>query len=142
KQVFSSSCTLTFRSEDKYFASSEGSSIQQLNLQALGELGATAVDISQGLTKSRRYSPPQVTAGYEYVPLMNLVENARRIRSEVIEHLNAPAVAGQEGSGPSSEPSVADYPREHRPLHRARPRPGLRSQLRRNQFSHTGQDGQ
>jgi TldD protein len=37
--------------------------------------------------------PPQVTAGYEYVPLMNLMENASRIRSEVVEHLNAPAVA-------------------------------------------------
>jgi TldD protein len=91
-QVFSSLCALTFRSEDKYLASSEGSSIQQLNLQTLGEVSATAVDVRQGLSKSRRYAPPQVTAGYEYVPLMNLVENARRIRSEVLEHLRAPAV--------------------------------------------------
>jgi TldD protein len=35
KQVFSSDCALSFRSEDKYFASSEGSSIQQLNLQTI-----------------------------------------------------------------------------------------------------------
>ena len=42
--------------------------------------------------KTRRYQPPQVTAGYEYVPLMNLVENAQRIREEVVEHLKAPAV--------------------------------------------------
>ncbi len=33
KRVFSSGCSLSFRSEDKYFASSAGSSIQQLNLQ-------------------------------------------------------------------------------------------------------------
>jgi TldD protein len=92
RQVFSSACTLAFRSEDKYFASSEGSSIQQLNLQTIGEVNATAVDVKRGLSKSRRYVPPQVTAGYEYVPLMNLVENARRIRSEVLEHLKAPAV--------------------------------------------------
>jgi len=92
KRVFSSVCNLTFRSEDKYFASSEGSSIQQLNLQTHGELSATAVDPARALSKSRRYAPPQVTGGYEYVPLMNLVENARRIRAEVIEHLNAPAV--------------------------------------------------
>ena len=37
QQVFSSGCTLSFRSEDKYFASSEGSSIQQLNLQTYGD---------------------------------------------------------------------------------------------------------
>jgi TldD protein len=92
KRVFSSICNLTFRSEDKYFASSEGSSIQQLNLQTHGELNATAVDAARALSKSRGYAPPQVTAGYEYVPLMNLVENGRRIRAEVIEHLNAPAV--------------------------------------------------
>jgi TldD protein len=33
KGVFSANCNLSFRSEDKYFASSVGSSIQQLNLQ-------------------------------------------------------------------------------------------------------------
>src|SRR5882724_5634553 len=92
KKVFSSQCNLTFRSEDKYFASSEGSSIQQLNLQTHGELSATAVDAARATSKTRHYVPQQVTAGYEYVPLMNLVENARRIRVEVIEHLNAPAV--------------------------------------------------
>src|SRR5882724_10914516 len=92
KRVFSSLCNLTFRSEDKYFASSEGSSIQQLNLQTHGELSATAVDAARATSKTRHYVPQQVTAGYEYVPLMNLVENARRIRVEVIEHLNAPAV--------------------------------------------------
>src|SRR5207245_4804612 len=46
----------------------------------------------EGCGKSRRYMPPQGTAGYQYVPLMNLVENARRIRAEVVEHLRAPAV--------------------------------------------------
>jgi TldD protein len=92
KRVFSSFCSLTFRSEDKYFASSEGSSIQQLNLQTQGDVSATAVDAARTLSKSRQYTPPQVTGGYEYVPQMNLVENAGRIRAEVIEHLSAPAV--------------------------------------------------
>ncbi len=80
KGVFSSNCNLSFRSEDKYFASSVGSSIQQLNLQTYATVNATAVDFKRGVTKSRRYQPQQVTAGYEYVPLMNLVENAQRIR--------------------------------------------------------------
>jgi TldD protein len=90
--VFSSGCQLSFRSEDKYFASSDGSSIQQLNLQTYGTVNATAVDVSRALSKSRRYVPPQVTAGYEYVPVMNLVENAERIRAEVVEHLKAPSI--------------------------------------------------
>jgi TldD protein len=92
RQVFAANATLSFRSEDKYFASSEGSSIQQLNLQTYGIVAATAVDLQKGLSKTRRYQPPQVTAGYEFVPVMNLLENAQRIREEVIEHLKAPAI--------------------------------------------------
>jgi TldD protein len=92
KGVFSANANLSFRSEDKYFASSEGSSIQQLNLQTYGEVAGTAVDFSKALSKTRRYEPPQVTAGYEYVPIMNLVENARRVREEVMEHLKAAPV--------------------------------------------------
>ena len=92
KRVFSAGCNIGFRSEDKYFASSEGSSIQQLNLQTSAQVNATAVDQAKALSKTRRYVPPPVTAGYEFVPIMNLVENAGRVREEVIEHLNAPPV--------------------------------------------------
>jgi TldD protein len=92
KGVFAAGCTLSFRSEDKYFASTAGSSIQQLNLQTYAQVNATAVDLKRALSKTRRYQPQQVTAGYEYVPVMNLVENAQRIREEVIEHLNAPPI--------------------------------------------------
>ncbi len=87
RQVFSSGCNLSFRSEDKYFASSEGSSIQQLNLQTFAQVNATAVDLSKALSKSRNYTPQPVTAGYEYVPVMNLIENARRVREEVIAYV-------------------------------------------------------
>ncbi|HTP36167.1 MAG TPA: TldD/PmbA family protein [Candidatus Acidoferrales bacterium] len=92
QQVFSAGCVLAFRSEDKYFASSVGSSIQQLNLQSYGIVNATAVDMAKALSKTRRYQPTPVTAGYEFVAVMNLVENARRVREEVIEHLKAPPV--------------------------------------------------
>jgi TldD protein len=92
QQVFSSGCTLAFRKEDKYFASSEGSSIQQLNLQTYGVVNATAVDLSKGLSKTRRYQPPPVTAGYEFVKVMNLLENAQHVREDVLEHLKAPPV--------------------------------------------------
>ena len=92
QQVFSAGCTLAFRKEDKYFASSVGSSIQQLNLQTYGIVNSTAVDLAKGLSKTRRFQPPPVTAGYEFVAVMNLVENAQRVREEVVEHLKSPPV--------------------------------------------------
>ena len=92
RRVFNSFGTLNFHSEDKYFASSEGSSIQQLIVQSFAILNATAIDISKGLSRSRMYVPPPLSAGYEFVPQMNLKENAQRIREEVLEHLAAPPV--------------------------------------------------
>jgi TldD protein len=91
-KVFSGAADLSLRSEDKYFASSEGSSIQQLILQIYGNVDATAVDRENGISRSRTYVPTQASAGWEYVPEMNLEENARRIREEVVEHLAAPPV--------------------------------------------------
>ena len=92
QKVFSSGCVLSFRSEDKYLATSVGSSIQQLNMQTYAVVNATAVDRAAALSRTRRYQPPQVTAGYEYVPIMNLVENATRVREEALQLLAAPAV--------------------------------------------------
>jgi len=91
-KVFGSTAALNFRSEDKYFASTENSSIQQLILQIYGNLDASAVDRAAGVSRNRNYVPTQASAGWEYVPEMNLVENAQRIREEVVEHLTAPAV--------------------------------------------------
>jgi len=91
-RVFSGAASLSLRSEDKYFASSEGSSIQQLILQIYGNLNATAVDRENNISRSRSYEPTQASAGWEYVPEMNLGENAGRIREEVVEHLGAPPV--------------------------------------------------
>jgi len=91
-RVFSGITTLNLRSEDKYFASTEGSSIQQYILQIYGNIDATAVDRQNGISRTRSYVPTQASAGWEYVPEMNLQENAQRIREEVIEHLSAPAV--------------------------------------------------
>lgn len=91
-KVFGGAANLQFRSEDKYFASSEGSSIQQLILQTFGGASATAVSREAGLSRTRNYQPTQVSAGWEYVPQMNLKENSQRIRDEVLEHLDAPPV--------------------------------------------------
>jgi TldD protein len=91
-KVFGSMATFNIRSEDKYFASTEGSSIQQLILQIYGNVDATATDRTLGVTRTRNYTPTQASAGWEYVPEMNLEENASRIREEVVEHLTAPPV--------------------------------------------------
>jgi len=91
-KVFGSTATFSVRSEDKYFASTEGSSIQQLILQIYGNVDATATDRQLGVSRTRNYTPTQASAGWEYVPEMNLEENATRIREEVVEHLSAPPV--------------------------------------------------
>jgi TldD protein len=53
---------------------------------------ATAVDRENNISRTRNYTPTQASAGWEYVPEMNLEENAQRIREEVVEHLTAPPV--------------------------------------------------
>jgi TldD protein len=91
-KVFGGSASLSLRSEDKYFASSEGSSIQQYILQIYGNADATAVDRERNISRTRNYVPTQASAGWEYVPEMNLQEHSHRITEEVLEHLAAPAV--------------------------------------------------
>jgi len=83
---------LGFHSEDKYFASSEGSSIQQYVIQVYPNLGAVAVDFQKGVSRSRSYQVAPQARGWEYVPIMNFGENAKRIADEVVEHLAAPPV--------------------------------------------------
>ncbi len=83
---------LAFRGEDKYFASSEGSSIQQYLVQVFPNLEATAVDIEKNISRTRSYKIPPATAGWETIQKANIGENAPRIREEALEHLMAPPV--------------------------------------------------
>jgi TldD protein len=92
EKVMTAVGALGFHSEDKYFASTEGSSIQQYILQVYPTLNATAVDFKNGVSRSRSYQVAPQARGWEYVPMMNLGENARRIADEVVEHLSAPSV--------------------------------------------------
>jgi TldD protein len=92
KGVFASGASLDFHCEDKYFASSEGSSIQQLIIQTIPNIRAVAVDRDAGLSKTRNYSPAPLSIGYEYLQQIDLIENGKRIREEVIDHLAAPPV--------------------------------------------------
>jgi TldD protein len=91
-KVFAAFGFLAFRSEDKYFASSEGSSIQQYVVQMFPQIQATAVDFQKNISRTRSYAAPPANAGWEAIAKANLGENAPRIRAEVLEHLAAPPV--------------------------------------------------
>jgi TldD protein len=83
---------MTFRTEDKYFASSDGSSIQQLILQSSPMFTATAVDFATRKSKSRSFQATPVTAGYEHIESCGMLQSAERLAAEAVEHLSAPSV--------------------------------------------------
>ena len=88
-KVFAAFGMLGFHSEDKYFASSEGSSIQQYIVQVYPFLTATAVDFQNGISRERSYQVAPLSTGWEYVPKINLGENAARIAEESVEQRRA-----------------------------------------------------
>ena len=90
--VISVGSSLWFRSEDKYFASSEGSSIQQLIVQSAPSMSATAVEFATRKSKSRSFQVHPVTGGYEHVEKSDMVGQAGRVGSEAVEHLAAASV--------------------------------------------------
>ncbi len=91
-KVFSVFSSLGFRSEQKYFASTEGSYIEQYIVHTIPSYTAQARDVQKRVAKSRSYSPQGYGSGYEYVENSRMMENARRVGEEVVEHLSAPSV--------------------------------------------------
>ncbi len=91
-KVFSARSAIVAHTEDKFFASSEGSRIQQYIVQSYGQVSARARDLQTRISRQRNYSPSPYTAGYEAVEEADLPGNGRRIAEEVVEHLSAPPV--------------------------------------------------
>ncbi|HWC76939.1 MAG TPA: TldD/PmbA family protein, partial [Blastocatellia bacterium] len=91
-KVFSVNGQLSFRSEQKYFASSVGSYIEQYIVHTIPSCTAQARDVQKGIARSRNYSPQGFGGGYEFVLTSGMLENARRVGEEVLEHLAAPPV--------------------------------------------------
>jgi len=89
--VFSATGFIAQRVEHRWYASTDGSRIEQHVYQIAPEITATVVE--QGRKqKSRTYRPHSVTAGYEAVDRADLAGNARRIGEEAVNHLKAPSV--------------------------------------------------
>jgi TldD protein len=91
-KVFAVNSSIVTHTEDRFFASSEGSRIQQYVVQNYGQVSAQAVDRAAGISKARNYSPSPVTAGFEAIEEADLAGNARRVGEECVEHLSAPPV--------------------------------------------------
>jgi TldD protein len=91
-KVFSANSFLVAHSEDKFFASTEGSRIQQYILHTYGGLTATARDLATGIARRRNYRPPAYSAGWEAILEHDFPAHGRRLGEEVVEHLTAPAV--------------------------------------------------
>jgi len=89
--VFSANGTISLRRENRFFASSEGSRIEQEVVHTASELTATAVEKGRK-TKSRTYRPHAVAAGWEQVERARYADQARRLGEEAVAHLKAPSV--------------------------------------------------
>jgi TldD protein len=90
--VFSVTGMIDARLEDRFFASTEGSVIEQHVYQIAPDITATAVEAGRKL-KSRYYRPHAVCAGYEVVERADMIGHARRIGEEAVAHLKAPSVS-------------------------------------------------
>jgi TldD protein len=90
--ILSASSSLWFRTEDKYFASTEGSYIQQVIVQTAPSMSATAVDVATRKSKSRSFQVQPVTGGYEHIERCGMLDQAGRVAEEAREHLAAPSV--------------------------------------------------
>ena len=89
--VFSVTSFIAARLEDRFFASTEGSVIEQHVIQIAPEFTATVVEAGRKV-KSRTYRPDSVCSGYEAVERASLFYNAQRVAEEAVAHLKAPSV--------------------------------------------------
>lgn len=81
---------MTFIKTHKYYASTEGSDIEQILYYSGAGYSATAVNDNEVQTRSYPGGHAyMLSMGYEYVDSLNLVENAQRVREEAKALLTA-----------------------------------------------------
>ena len=92
KGVAIATSSMTFIRENKTFASTEGSFIEQEIIES--GLGVVAVAVGDGEMQKRSFPNSfgrhQGTAGYEFIKQWDLVSNARRMGEEAVALLSAP----------------------------------------------------
>ena len=74
--------------EDKTFASTEGSLIEQIIYRSYPGFGCTA--LGNGDAQSRSYERPPLNLGYEHIDKSDLLANVNRVAEEAIEKVRAP----------------------------------------------------
>jgi TldD protein len=79
---------LGFTREDKTFASTEGSLIQQTIYRSYPGFGCTA--IANGDAQSRNYERPPLNKGYEHINPNDLLNQVERVAVDAIEKVYAP----------------------------------------------------
>ncbi|HEX3643014.1 MAG TPA: TldD/PmbA family protein, partial [Ktedonobacteraceae bacterium] len=94
KGISLTSGNLVYAREHKFFASSEGSEIEQELYDTGAGISASAVDPASSEIQTRSY-PSSIgvqtaTAGYEFVEAMDLVHHGVRIGEEAVQLLSAP----------------------------------------------------
>jgi TldD protein len=84
--------SLEFVREHRFFASSEGSEVEQVIVESGGGLDATATSADEVQTRSfpNSFGRHQLCAGYEAIEAMDLAANAERIGAEAVALLSAP----------------------------------------------------
>lgn len=83
---------LLFQHEEKFFASTEGSVIDQSIYRTYPSLAVTAIDASTGKFEQRRADITPRGMGYEYVEQCDLVALAPQMAAQAVEKLQAPSV--------------------------------------------------
>ncbi|MBD1890544.1 TldD/PmbA family protein [Coleofasciculus sp. FACHB-SPT9] len=79
---------LSFSREDKTFASTEGSLIQQTIYRSYPGFGCTA--IANGDAQSRSYERPPLNIGYEHIDQSDILSQVDRVAEEAMEKVHAP----------------------------------------------------
>ena len=79
--------SMQFKTEHRFLASSEGSMIESETCTSTARYQATAVDTSTA--KNRYFEAYPANAGYEHIEATPLLDEARRVGEEAVEHLKA-----------------------------------------------------
>ena len=86
------SSLVSFEREDKFFASSDGSLIEQDLVRTVGDFTVTAVDRAKGDSQSRSSLAQPILRGWEAIEEHPFIEEAEQAAHQAVEKLSAKSV--------------------------------------------------